>query len=89
MRRLNVVILLLVVTIRVMSQVNIWEGVSHHKKVMMTPYLANSDGKSIAIIVCPGGSYLWNIGIRPKLPYCIRSCFYHPLSLSVSREPLS
>lgn len=53
MRRLNVVILLLVVTIRVMSQVNIWEGVSHHKKVMMTPYLANSDGKSIAIIVCP------------------------------------
>ncbi len=60
MRRLNVVILLLVVTIRVMSQVNIWEGVSHHKKVMMTPYLANSDGKSIAIIVCPGGSYFWH-----------------------------
>jgi acetyl esterase/lipase len=43
-----------------MSQVNIWEGVSHHKKVMMTPYLANSDGKSIAIIVCPGGSYFWH-----------------------------
>ena len=42
------------------AQVNIWEGVSHHKKVMMTPYLANSDGKSIAIIVCPGGSYFWH-----------------------------
>lgn len=60
MRRLIVVILLLVVATRVISQVNIWEGVSRHKKVMMTPYLANTNGKSIAIIVCPGGSYFWH-----------------------------
>ena len=59
MRRL-IFIILLVVTIKAMSQVNIWEGVSHHKKVMMTPYLANTDRTNVAIIVCPGGSYFWH-----------------------------
>ena len=41
------------------AQVNIWEGERGHKKVEMTPYLAPGD-KSIAVIVCPGGSYFWH-----------------------------
>lgn len=59
MRRI-IIIILLVVTIKAMPQVNIWEGMVHHKSVMMTPYLANNDGENVAVIVCPGGSYFWH-----------------------------
>ena len=39
--------------------VNIWQDVPHHKKVEMTPYIADGTG-NIAIVVCPGGSYFWH-----------------------------
>lgn len=39
--------------------VNIWQGTSCRKKVEMTPYLAEGQ-KNAAVIVCPGGSYLWH-----------------------------
>ena len=41
------------------AQINIWEGTACRHRVEMTPYLANGD-KSIAVIVCPGGSYFWH-----------------------------
>lgn len=39
--------------------VNIWQGTGCTKKVEMIPYLAQGTGNK-AIIVCPGGSYLWH-----------------------------
>lgn len=41
------------------TPVNIWQGTSCKKKVEMTPYLAKGQGNT-AVIVCPGGSYLWH-----------------------------
>ena len=41
------------------AKVNIWQGTDCHKKVVMTPYLAPGQN-NIAIVVCPGGSYLWH-----------------------------
>ena len=41
------------------SQINIWEGTSCHKKVMLTPYLVEGTNNP-AVIVCPGGSYFWH-----------------------------
>lgn len=41
------------------AQVNIWESFKGHKKVEMTPYLAEGDNNT-AVIVCPGGSYFWH-----------------------------
>lgn len=41
------------------DKVNIWQGVSKKKKVEMIPYLAEGN-HNIAVIVCPGGSYLWH-----------------------------
>lgn len=39
--------------------VDIWQDVPHHKKVEMTPYIADGTG-NIAVVVCPGGSYFWH-----------------------------
>lgn len=39
--------------------VDIWAGIPHKPKVEMTPYLAKG-GEGIAVMVCPGGSYLWH-----------------------------
>lgn len=41
------------------AQINIWKGMSCHKKVTLTPFIANGND-SIAVIVCPGGSYFWH-----------------------------
>lgn len=38
---------------------NIWQGVPHHAKVELTPYLASGSGNT-AVVVCPGGSYFWH-----------------------------
>lgn len=40
-------------------RVNIWQGTTVQQKVYMTPYLA-SGSNNVAVIVCPGGSYLWH-----------------------------
>ena len=58
-RRLILVILLMAVQFHAWSQVNIWEGTSCGKKVMMTPYVAPGKDNP-GIIVCPGGSYFWH-----------------------------
>lgn len=44
------------------AQVNIWEGTSVHKRVELTPYLAEPQQTSggLTVIVCPGGSYFWH-----------------------------
>lgn len=39
--------------------VNIWQGTSCKKKVELIPYLAEGQ-QNVAVIVCPGGSYLWH-----------------------------
>ena len=41
------------------KKVDIWQDVPHHKKVEMTPYIADGTG-NIAVVVCPGGSYFWH-----------------------------
>ena len=41
------------------AQVNIWEGTAVHKKVKLTPFLAEGT-QNKAIVVCPGGSYFWH-----------------------------
>ena len=40
------------------APVNIWEGTGCHKRVELTPYLV--DKASVAVVVCPGGSYFWH-----------------------------
>lgn len=39
--------------------INIWQGTTVEKTVVMTSYLAEGKGNA-AVIVCPGGSYLWH-----------------------------
>ena len=40
-------------------RINIWQGTKVGKTVVMTSYLAEGKGNA-AVIVCPGGSYLWH-----------------------------
>lgn len=41
------------------ATINIWQGIAHHHKVELTPYLA--PGRSnVAVVICPGGSYFWH-----------------------------
>ena len=40
-------------------RINIWQGTTVEKTVVMTSYLAEGKGNA-AVIVCPGGSYLWH-----------------------------
>lgn len=42
-----------------LPKVNIWEGITVHKHVEMTPFIADGDN-NISVIVCPGGSYFWH-----------------------------
>lgn len=44
------------------AQINIWAGTSVHKQVELTPYISNNPNgaPTVAIIVCPGGSYFWH-----------------------------
>ncbi len=46
------------------EKVNIWQDTGCRKKVEMMPYLAPGSGNK-AVIVCPGGSYLWH-GMEPE-----------------------
>ncbi len=39
--------------------INIWQGTTCRHNVELTPYLAPGSGNA-AVIVCPGGSYLWH-----------------------------
>ena len=42
------------------APVKLWSGTkTKAKAVTLTPYLANNDSPSTAVIVCPGGSYSW------------------------------
>lgn len=40
-------------------RINIWQGTTVGKTVVMTSYLAEGKGNAV-VIVCPGGSYLWH-----------------------------
>lgn len=44
------------------AQINIWEGTSLKKQVLMTPYISDikNNMSNVAIVVCPGGSYFWH-----------------------------
>lgn len=57
MNRLLLCAIALIIALSSIGQINIWEGTG--RKVKMTPYLADG-GDSIAVIVCPGGSYYWH-----------------------------
>lgn len=41
------------------TTINIWQGIAHHHKVELTPYIA-SGRDNVAVVVCPGGSYFWH-----------------------------
>ena len=62
MYRLVFILLLNLPFTMVKAQVNIWEGTSVHKRVELTPYIAEPRQASgnLTIIVCPGGSYFWH-----------------------------
>ena len=51
-------IYLLLMAIPSMAQINIWEGTSCHKRVLLTSYIP--EDPIAAVIVCPGGSYYWH-----------------------------
>lgn len=54
-----IVILTLFMSVIACAQTDIWEGKPKHKKVELTPYLAEGND-NMAVIVCPGGSYFWH-----------------------------
>ena len=58
--RLTYIVLFIILSYAspIFGQINIWEGVDKHEKVMMTPYLAPGTANK-SIIICPGGSYFW------------------------------
>ncbi len=61
-RRLCTTILIAVLTAVVAAAqkpLNIWQGTACRKNVELTPYIAPGSGNA-AVIVCPGGSYLWH-----------------------------
>jgi len=62
MYRLVFILLLNLPFTMVRAQVNIWEGTSVHKRVELTPYIAEpwQASGNLTIIVCPGGSYFWH-----------------------------
>lgn len=49
----------LIMYIKCIAQINIWEGTECNKNVEMTSYLAKGEN-NIAVVVCPGGSYFWH-----------------------------
>lgn len=59
MRKILFLIFLIMINMKCIAQINIWEGTSCNETVEMTPYLVEGDN-NIAIIVCPGGSYFWH-----------------------------
>ena len=65
MNRKNFFLLLWLLPLCVSAQadrprrINIWQGTTVGKTVVMTSYLAEGKGNA-AVIVCPGGSYLWH-----------------------------
>ncbi len=62
MRRIPVLLLLIICScLSAAAQVDIWQDSARHRRVELTPYLAQGPAKSSwAVIVCPGGSYFWH-----------------------------
>ena len=62
MYRLVFILILNMLFTMACAQVNIWEGSTVHKRVELTPYIAEPQQPSgnMTIIVCPGGSYFWH-----------------------------
>lgn len=58
-RALTHILLICLTVLSARAAVNIWEGVSNHTDVELTPYVAPGEG-NMAVIVCPGGSYFWH-----------------------------
>ena len=96
-------VLLCLQILKAQEKVNIWQGTACRKNVEMTAYLAKS-GSKMAVIVCPGGSYLWhdmngeghevgkwlqnNLCIRAPLPYCRIHSLLPALPPSVQRSQI-
>jgi acetyl esterase/lipase len=59
MHRTVIAIVSLVCCMAALGQVNIWEATACRKNVQLTPYTVDSPG-SMAVVVCPGGSYYWH-----------------------------
>ena len=47
------------VVVAAQKPLNIWQGTACRHNVELTPYIAPGSGNA-AVIVCPGGSYLWH-----------------------------
>lgn len=62
MLRIKFLLLGLLLTAHVFSQVNIWEDTNCSHRVIMTPFLAEGDCR-VAVIVLPGGSYFWHADV--------------------------
>lgn len=60
--KFKILFALLLATVDIHAQFNIWENTECHKSVKMTPYLAEGENNP-AIIICPGGSYFWHDNI--------------------------
>ena len=59
MQRLVHIILYVLLSGSMCAQVNIWEGTSCKKSVIMLPYIAEGPD-NVGVVVCPGGSYFWH-----------------------------
>lgn len=59
MQRLVNIILFVLLSASIHSQVNIWEGTSCKKTVLLSPYIVEGVD-NIGVVVCPGGSYFWH-----------------------------
>ena len=59
MQRLVNIILFVLLSASIYSQVNIWEGTACTKTVMLSSYIVEGTD-NIGVVVCPGGSYFWH-----------------------------
>lgn len=57
--KFKLLFILLLSTLKINAQFNIWDNTECNSRVEMTPYLANVKNAP-AVIVCPGGSYYWH-----------------------------
>lgn len=57
--KFNFLIILLLSSLSLNAQINIWEGTDCKKNVELIPYLVEGKNNP-AVIVCPGGSYFWH-----------------------------
>jgi acetyl esterase/lipase len=59
MQRLVNIILFVLLSASIYSQVNIWEGTTCKKNVILSPYITEGTD-NVGVVVCPGGSYFWH-----------------------------